>query len=256
MSPTKRSRQQVIIEDVPDDDPGTTLPPIPEAIREEFSGDQVVQIDPNTGDVVAPQNLPDAQGYSWGDFSPEPMQPTQRSYSDHVNDTARSQNPSPATSPLADAQGDGQTDAGAIAGTGVPNIRYTEPLRAPQTDDGEPPHALDGEITPPPKPGEISTRPRYEQRIRIVEAWQFTEGIAKAPEWIDKNWASWGDEDVLRQIPAGPAIRVPGPGGTMICRHGDYIARQLIILAPGLPAEERIEVWPRESFEKFFIKGS
>ncbi len=196
-------RQRVLIEDVPDDDPGTSLPPLPPG---------------------------------FADF----QLPVDRAASDNQE-----------LPPPADDEGS-LADEGAGVGD---ESQVSVDAILPGTVGGDlATIALEGDILPPddqPAPG----KPRYEQRIRIVEAWQFVEGIARSPSWVDKNWAAWGDEDLLRDIPAGPSIRVPGPGGATICRHGDYIARQMMTLVPGMPPEERIEVWPRESFEKFFIRA-
>lgn len=221
-------RQRVLIENVPDDDPGTSLPPLPpgfESFTLPVEGDPVIA---TPHDTEAEGPLADTTGEGGSDESPglDAIPPG-------TIETG-------ATTLLADVPTDD--------GTGNPHT--LDALGPLVTID--PLTSLDGEVIPPEKP--TPGKPRYEQRIRIVEAWQFVEGVARAPAWVDKNWAAWGDDDPLRGIPAGPSIRVPGPGGTMICRHGDYIARQMMTLLPGLPPEERIEVWPRESFERFFIR--
>lgn len=120
---------------------------------------------------------------------------------------------------------------------------------------------IEGEIIPPPggsERGEAPAEPqagplRYEQRIRVLDAWQYRGQLAGAPVWVDRNWAAYADLDPLRGIPAGPALRVPAHGGFAFCRPGDYMVHQEVLLAHGLPPIEAIEVWSRESFEKAFI---
>jgi hypothetical protein len=96
---------------------------------------------------------------------------------------------------------------------------------------------------------------RYVSRIRIVDAWQYLGALAEAPAFVDRNWAAWGDADPRRELPAGPALRVPTPGALAekLARAGDYIVRQSVTLVEGLPPEEQIDVWPREDFERFFL---
>lgn len=95
---------------------------------------------------------------------------------------------------------------------------------------------------------------RYEARIQILDAYQYPGGLTGAPDWVDRNWVGYADPDELRQIPAGPCLRVPLPVGLIaICRIGDYVCRQSVLLAPGLPADVRLEVWQREQFEKMFV---
>jgi hypothetical protein len=109
-----------------------------------------------------------------------------------------------------------------------------------------------------PPPDEILPPARsYRQRIRILEAFQYHGRLGDAPGWVDRNWAAWGDYDPLRNIPAGPAVRVPddpgNPGGTAtLARVGDYIVSQEVAIADGI-SDVRVEVWAREQFEKFFI---
>lgn len=108
---------------------------------------------------------------------------------------------------------------------------------------------VEGEILP--------TSRRYESRITIIDAYQYPGNVAAAPQWVDRNWVAWADEDMLRQIPAGPALRVPtyyaSSGEHVICRVGDYVARQEVRLLAGEPGEIKLEVWAKEQFERIFL---
>jgi hypothetical protein len=81
-----------------------------------------------------------------------------------------------------------------------------------------------------------------------MDAWQYAGTLADAPYFVDRNWAGFDD---------GPALRVPHyarpDGEPVICRVGDYVVRQEVTLAEGLPSSERVEVWPKEEFERLFI---
>ena len=92
----------------------------------------------------------------------------------------------------------------------------------------------------------------YESRISIVDAWQYPGSLRDAPDWVDKNWAAYGDYDPIREIEAGPALRVPLPSGvTALVRIGDYVARQEVKITRDI-ADVRLEVWAQEQFEKLF----
>lgn len=96
----------------------------------------------------------------------------------------------------------------------------------------------------------------YEHRIRVLEAFHYPGVITGAPDWVDRNWLAYGDYDEKRKLPAGPALNVPTPRhptGFALCRKGDYIVRQEIILAPGIPPAVQIEVWEKDDFERLFI---
>lgn len=97
---------------------------------------------------------------------------------------------------------------------------------------------------------------RYEGRVRVIEAWRFDGVIHNAPEYVDRNWLAYGGYDDERKIQPGPMIQMPmDPQGRTHkdCRIGDYIVRQEIKLNLDRPPEEKIEVWPRDEFERVFI---
>lgn len=135
--------------------------------------------------------------------------------------------------------------------------------------DGEPPKDPDEIISPdhPEKLYESRSRPVtepgsapragiiYESRIRVLDAWQYLGRVtADAPEWIDRNWIGWADHDGLRGLEAGPCLRVPlVTGDIAVCRAGDYIARQEVLMLADFPGDIRLEVWPQSQFEKLFI---
>jgi hypothetical protein len=137
---------------------------------------------------------------------------------------------------------------------------------APAEDPDEPDddeNASATVVSAPPPPGTAAnhTHPmtvgnvRYEARIQILDAFQYPGGLRDAPGWIDRSWIGYAsDEDQLRDIPAGPCLRVPVPSGDIaICRIGDFVAKQEIRMAPDLPGDIKIEVWPKEQFFKLFM---
>ena len=116
---------------------------------------------------------------------------------------------------------------------------------APPPGDALAGKPLDGELSAP--------RPVYRQRIRVLEAFQYRGQLRDAPAWVDRNWAAWAEMDPLRNIDAGPAVRVPLSGGmNAMARVGDYIVQQEVKVTDQL-TDIRVEVWPQEQFEKFFI---
>jgi len=114
---------------------------------------------------------------------------------------------------------------------------------------GMPDAGLLGEIVPP---GKV----RYESRINIVDAYRYRGTLSDAPDWIDRNWAGFGEYDSIRQIDEGPCLRVPSsanPGEVVLARVGDYVCRQSVLLDNGRPPEIRTEVWAAEQFERLFV---
>lgn len=125
---------------------------------------------------------------------------------------------------------------------------------------GDVPGALTGEILPPHTrtvadqdviaPGEL----RYESRIRVLEAYKYPGNLVTAPAWIDRNWVGYGDWDPVRNIPAGPVLRVPTDHGVdVLARPGDYVVKQAVVLDGAKPPVIKIEVWAKEQFEKLFV---
>ena len=96
---------------------------------------------------------------------------------------------------------------------------------------------------------------RYRSRIRVVEAWQYLGSLRDAPEFVSRDWVSYAAYDPVKNIEPGPALRVPTSGAQVekLARSGDYIVRQEITLVDGLDAEEQVDVWSREEFERLFI---
>ena len=66
----------------------------------------------------------------------------------------------------------------------------------------------------------------------IVDAFQYPGSLIHAPDWVDRNWAAYADNyDPVRDMEPGPALRVPTyRGDTVLCRKGDYVARQEVKL--------------------------
>jgi hypothetical protein len=114
--------------------------------------------------------------------------------------------------------------------------------------------SVDSAPTPPPTV-------TYRSRISIAEAWRYPGQLASAPDFIDRVWTAWA-EATIDGKPAGPALRIPvtrsisGPipsDGTKLCRIGDYVVRQMVTLVDGLEAEETLDVWPKDDFERLFM---
>lgn len=112
--------------------------------------------------------------------------------------------------------------------------------------------------TPTPTP-QLTT---YRSRIAVVEAWRYPGSLKEAPEFVDRSWAAYVNEDEILNKPAGPALRVPVPrsaispspaDGVKICRVGDYMVLQKVTLAEEIEPEQTLDVWPKEEFEKLFI---
>lgn len=148
--------------------------------------------------------------------------------------------------------------------TPVPDIPSTE-QPAPQN----PSPAGSTALTPPrlgseySAPVDASKSPTvtYRSRISVVEAWRYPGQLAGAPLFIDRSWTAWADSDI-NGSPAGPALRVPvtrslsgptPPDGTKLCRVGDYVVRQMVTLYDGVDAEESLDVWAKEAFERLFM---
>lgn len=97
---------------------------------------------------------------------------------------------------------------------------------------------------------------RYESRIQIVDAWQYPGRLTPAtPDWIDRNWVGYADDDPVRQIAAGPCLRVPSsadPSEVVLARIGDYVCRQQVLTDDGPPVI-RTEVWAAEQFQRLFV---
>lgn len=123
--------------------------------------------------------------------------------------------------------------------------------------DAVAPAALDGELLPPKGRHGAGQNIRYESRIRVLEAFQYRGSLQDAPAWVDRNWAGYGDWDPLRNIAAGPALRVPSPhGDVVLARPGDYVVRQSVTIAHHVEPIEQVEVWARDNFERTFIPAS
>jgi hypothetical protein len=101
----------------------------------------------------------------------------------------------------------------------------------------------------------------YLPRIQVMEAWRYQGRLAGAPDFVDRNWASYGDYDEIRNLPPGPALRIPvprsitriNPSGIKLARIGDYVVRQAVTLAEGTEPEVIIDVWDGPDFERMFI---
>jgi hypothetical protein len=132
---------------------------------------------------------------------------------------------------------------------------YGKPMPKPEPKTPEP-KIIEGEILSPSRPGNI---PRYESRIRILDAWQYTGAVHTAPDYVDRNWIGWaGEYDRLRKLEPGPCIRVPVAGdesAVVLCRVGDYVVHEEILGDDG-SIDVKIEVWEQEQFNRLFLPKS
>lgn len=113
---------------------------------------------------------------------------------------------------------------------------------------------LEGEIlapATPPAPGSYT----FESRIKILDAYQFMGAVATAPAWVDRNMVGFADYDQVRGLPPGPCLRVPTGFGedVVICRVGDFITRQEVLMDEDHEPEVKIEVWDQMQFLKMFM---
>jgi hypothetical protein len=122
----------------------------------------------------------------------------------------------------------------------APTAHQTLPLSRLAGDASRPVPAM-----PPANPTRAVT---YQSRIRVIDAWQYGGNLKDAPDFVDRNWAGWDDTPILRV----PHYARPD-GEPVICRVMDYVVRQEVKLAEGMPTMERVEVWPKEEFERLFI---
>jgi hypothetical protein len=154
-----------------------------------------------------------------------------------------------------------------------PQPEPEEPEPDEETENGDSDEEEDGEESPAEAPADppgsaavlplpfepltTSTRLSYENRIFIVDAWQYPGSLKHAPTWVDRNWVGYAaDYDPLRQLEPGPCLRVPLLGGVIaIARIGDYVVTQEVKFDEGL-SDLRLEVWEQNQFEKFFMKAS
>ena len=166
------------------------------------------------------QDEPSLPGFEMDD-TPIPT-PLARSYTEATNERVRTQ--------------------GTVTQQGLSDERPTE-------------RPLDGEVLAPSHAG---SAPRYESRIRILDAWQYTGSVATAPAYVDRNWIGYADDrDVARNLDPGPCLRVPltphpDERTVTICRVGDYVVHEEIVGDDGR-LNERVEVWEQNQFKRLFL---
>lgn len=166
-----------------------------------------------------------------------PVAQGQGSYSQMINDAAKRHDGqfTPARNEMARNSVTGIPDAG----------------QAPDSS-GFTKAGLDGELIPPEKLAQL----QFTSRIQVLEAYQYPGFLGGQPSYVDPNWAGYaGEEDAVRGLPAGPCLRVPVAGTddtVIICRKGDFVVRQRM-LHNDRTAEEKIEVWPNDQFQRLFI---
>jgi hypothetical protein len=177
---------------------------------------------------------------------------------------------------VADSEEELEAATAAAQKPGEPEPDTPEPLQPEpeeedddeKTENGDDAEEADEEDVPADTPADppgtaavlpLPTQPAaarltYENRIFIVDAWQYPGSLRDAPPWVDRNWAGYAaDYDPLRQLEPGPCLRVPLLGGVVaIVRIGDYVVTQEVKFSDGL-SDLRLEVWEQQQFEKFFM---
>ena len=241
MAKSKRVHQTVVFEDEEDQAAllagvllEGTLPP---AVPAQPTAAAAPQQDLPGVDQDTPEELPSAiPAYEGDDDPPKDAYPPRRRPDDDNEDDEPERDPSdpPAEEEPEEDPDDEEDDEDDDAG--IPHVDPTEPHHPPAATNASP-------LEPS----------RYTQRIRVLEAYQYKGKLTDAPAYVDRSWAAYGSVDPLRDIPAGPAVAVPDNlGGSALARIGDYIVRQSVTVAEGIE-DTRVEVWSRESFEKFFL---
>jgi len=91
---------------------------------------------------------------------------------------------------------------------------------------------------------------RYVARIEILDTFQYAGTLTGAPDWIDRNWTAYADQDETRTppLPGGPALMVPGAG---LCRRGWYVVREAVTVEDGI-VSERLAVYEPDVFYHWF----
>lgn len=202
--------------------PGTPNPPV-------ITPTPPTPNDPETGDDDPID--PDGDGIIDDDDPDTVRAPTKLPPAGNPPEPVHAGSPAPAQKSFSGADGDD------LRRSLYTEQRHREPLRNP---------ILEGQVLGHPLQ-------KYESRITVVEAWQYAGQLGSAPDFVDKNWLGYAQDDTLRQIPAGPCLRVPtGTGDEVVCRIGDYIVQQEVKIDSNI-SDLRIEVWAKEHFQKMFL---
>ena len=90
---------------------------------------------------------------------------------------------------------------------------------------------------------------KYVQRVTVAEAYQFNGRVQSAPLWVDRNWLSF-DEAAKDETGVGIVLDLPGVG---ICRIGDYIVQQKVLMDDTGYTIDRVAVYSKDDFEKMFL---
>lgn len=99
-------------------------------------------------------------------------------------------------------------------------------------------------------PTEAMPNAQYVQRINVLEAFQYPGTLVNAPPWIDRNWIGWQDFDEVHNIPAGPALSIPGVG---VARRGDFVVQQSVMITEGGISDIKLAIYRPEEFYKWFL---
>ncbi len=110
----------------------------------------------------------------------------------------------------------------------------------------------DGGSHRPGAVGDRSVNRKYIHRITIADAYQFDGRVQTAPPWIDRNWLSF-DDKAMDETGVGIVLDVPLIG---ICRRGDYVVQQSVIMDETGYAVDRLAVYAKDDFERIFLAVS
>lgn len=92
----------------------------------------------------------------------------------------------------------------------------------------------------------------YVQRISVVSAYHFDGHVQTAPAWVDRNWLAWNDL-ARDERGTGIVLELPGVG---ICRVGDYIVQQDVLIDGLGTRVAQLAVYDRDEFERMFLPVS
>lgn len=116
----------------------------------------------------------------------------------------------------------------------------------------DPAHALPAPETPLPPPVPATPKRKtpaarkpaamqYVSRIQVTEAYRFDGQVAKAPEWISREWHGYDD---------GVVLMVPNVG---MARVGDYIVQQEVLMDHEGDTESKLAIYTPDEFERMFL---
>lgn len=100
-----------------------------------------------------------------------------------------------------------------------------------------------------PLPSFVPDTAEYAVRIQPLAVFRYPGYIAaNAPAWIDRNWIGYAGLDEVRNLPAGPALNIPG---CIECRVGSFVVMERVTVDEGL-TNDRLTVYEPDVFFNWF----